>query len=381
MEFWQIILLYLIQPVTWLGVILAGVLYYRRLKQERQLFRIAIDRDFYEGRHFLKTALFGLIVGGAVSLAAGLMLNNGAWLLLELAGVLGLLILPAADLSFILLWVAALVASCLNLTGNTLMTMNQHLITVAGSKLPANLLLMLVIFFLLRTFLLHYKKSTWFTPSVQNGKRGRRVAYYKWKEFSVIPLVVMIPADSWHSSVPYWPVFSFNGHSFGLLIFPLLVAASLKVFKKEPQEMLRYYRHQSLWLAGLCLLGAVGGWFEPLVAVGALLLVGILAGIFTFKRHRLDATGQRWYVETKEGVRVIAVMPDTPAAKMQIKKGDIILDCNNVAVHNEAELYAALQKNSAYCHLRVKTFTGDLKIAESAIYADSPHEIGLILFQ
>lgn len=381
MEIWQIILLYLIQPVTWLGVILAGVVYYRRLKQERQLFRIAIDRDFYEGRHFLKTAVFGLVLGGVISLAAGLMLNNGALLLLELAGVLGLLALPAIDLSLVFLWLAVLAACLLNLTGNSLLNMSHHLISVAGKQLPANLLLVLVLFFLLRTFLLHYKKSTWFTPSIQNGKRGRRVAYYKWKEFSVIPLVVLIPADTWQSSVPYWPIFSFNGHSFGLLILPLFVAATLKVFKNEPQEMLRYYRQQSLWLAALSLVAAIGGLFEPLVAIAGLLLVGILAGIFTFKRRRLDATGQRWYVETKEGVRVIAVMPDTPAAKMKIKKGDIILDCNNIAVHNEAEFYAALQKNSAYCHLRVKTFTGDLKIAESAIYADAPHEIGLILFQ
>lgn len=78
---------------------------------------------------------------------------------------------------------------------------------------------------------------------------------------------------------------------------------------------------------------------------------------------------------------MIAVIPDTPAAKMGVQKGDIILDCNDEEVKNESELYAALQKNSAYCHLRIRTFEGDLKITESAIYADGPHEIGLILFQ
>ncbi len=45
------------------------------------------------------------------------------------------------------------------------------------------------------------------------------------------------------------------------------------------------------------------------------------------------------------------------------------------------ELYEALQKSPAYCRLKVKNFEGELKLAESAIYADSPHEIGLVLFE
>ncbi|MDE7023285.1 MAG: hypothetical protein K2O72_03560, partial [Ligilactobacillus sp.] len=68
-------------------------------------------------------------------------------------------------------------------------------------------------------------------------------------------------------------------------------------------------------------------------------------------------------------------------AKMKLEVGDIILECNGIKVATGDELYEALQKSPAYCRLKVKNFEGELKLAESAIYADSPHEIGLVLFE
>lgn len=381
MEFWKIILTYLIQPLVWVGIIMAVIVYRQRLAKERRFFRIAIDRDFYEGRHFLKTAIFGLVVGSIISLLAGLMLTFGTIVFIEAVAILAVLLLPLGDLSLAALWLAVLLTNLLNLTNLTSFSLGTFALSFSGSMLPASGLLLLGIYFIIRAFLLHYNKSTWFTPKVKSGKRGRRVAFYNWKEFSVIPLILLVPTNVFESQWSFWPVLSFNGHSFGLFILPLLVAASLKVFKEEPQVILDNFYKQSITL-GICSIIAAGiSVFYPIASLLGLLFIGGLALYYYFQRQRLDAKGKRWYVETNDGVRVIAVIPDTPAAKMGVQKGDIILDCNDEEVKNESELYAALQKNSAYCHLRIRTFEGDLKITESAIYADGPHEIGLILFQ
>ena len=77
----------------------------------------------------------------------------------------------------------------------------------------------------------------------------------------------------------------------------------------------------------------------------------------------------------------MAVRQDTPAQKMGLEPGDIILECNKQHVTTENELYEALQDNAAYCRMKVRTYDGQLKLAESAIYSDSPHEIGLVLFR
>ncbi len=357
------------------------ILYFNRITKERHFFRIAVNRDFYEGRHFLKTACFGLVVGAAISLLCGMMQSLEALMLLEIAGVISLLFLPLVEVTFSMLWLVSLVIVGFNLLKNVWPVLTVLPVSFTGDKLPANILLLIAIFFVVRAFLLHYKKSIWFTPQVKSGKRGRRIAYYKWKEFSVIPLIILFPADTYMSHVPYWPLFSFNGRSFGILVFPLLVAGAIKVFKEEPQLILKRAYGESLVLAGISFIVAALALLASWISLVGLLLIGIVSVLFYWQRKHLDKAGKRWYVETNDGVRVISVIPGTPAAKMGLSNGDIILDCNDEPVKNEPELYAALQKSSAYCRLRVKTFSGELKITESAIYAGAPHEIGLVLFQ
>ncbi len=63
-----------------------------------------------------------------------------------------------------------------------------------------------------------------------------------------------------------------------------------------------------------------------------------------FSRLKADHDAKRWYVETSEGVRIVAVKPETPAAKMKLEVGDIILECNGIKVATGDELYEALQK-------------------------------------
>ncbi|MEG0496850.1 MAG: PDZ domain-containing protein, partial [Carnobacterium sp.] len=80
-----------------------------------------------------------------------------------------------------------------------------------------------------------------------------------------------------------------------------------------------------------------------------------------------------------EGLKVIAVRPDTPAEKMNIIVGDTLISCNNQELETEDDFYQALSKNSVYCHLKVKGPDGELRLTETALYADSPHEIGIVL--
>ncbi|GBG95390.1 trypsin-like serine protease with PDZ domain [Ligilactobacillus salitolerans] len=381
MEFLKIILIYLIHPVFWVGIIIAVFLYRKRLGRERKLFRIAINRDFYEGRHFIKTALFGLAAGSIISLAAGMMVNAG-WLWVYAAvGTLTALLLPVADLSFSSLWLIGSVFCLAELALQSGVKLGSWAHFIQAQRLPAAGLLLLGIFLVLRWYLLHYQKNIWFSPRIKDGKRGSRVAFYKWKELSVIPLVILVPLNYFHSPISFWPFFSFHGQTFGIVILPLLVAAALRVYKRETSTALKNFRTQTPILGGVSLVASVLALFSEWAAVIGYIVVGCLAGYFYFQRRRFDAAGSRWYVETTSGVRIVAVVPDTPAAKMGLQNGDIILDCNNRAVRSEDELYAALQQNSAYCRLRVQTFAGELKLTESAIYSDSPHEIGLILFQ
>lgn len=63
---------------------------------------------------------------------------------------------------------------------------------------------------------------------------------------------------------------------------------------------------------------------------------------------------------------------------MQLEIGETIVVCNNQAVKNDDEFYQALLINSAYCHLKIRGLDGEYRLTETAIFADSPHELGIV---
>jgi len=115
-------------------------------------------------------------------------------------------------------------------------------------------------------------------------------------------------------------------------------------------------------------------------------LVGLLGGVVVLvwvilAQHRYhDQHQQFWFSDTDQGVRVIGLRPNTPADKLNLSIGDVILECNRQPVHSEAQFYAALLTSPTYVHLKVRNVQQQLIITETAIYNGAPHELGIVLF-
>ena len=69
------------------------------IKNERRNFRIAIDRDFYEARHFIKHGLLFLVLGSLFALILGLSLPTQTLVLYQILAVVTLLFINVGDLS------------------------------------------------------------------------------------------------------------------------------------------------------------------------------------------------------------------------------------------------------------------------------------------
>lgn len=69
-----------------------------------------------------------------------------------------------------------------------------------GTRFGSAILLLTAILALFQAFLARENKAEWFSPKIFAGKRGRRIAGYTWREFTVFPLIMFIPGmnfDSW----------------------------------------------------------------------------------------------------------------------------------------------------------------------------------------
>ena len=365
---------YLLTPVLWLGVLYVIISYNQRINKERKQFRVAINKDFYEGRNFIKYGLFFFVMGSLISMILGLTLPTNSVYTYQILIVLAFLINGFSTTSMLLVMTAA----------GILELVVPRFITFFGDVFPEisgpSWLLLIFISILADYYLTRNMKKHPLSPRIKSGKRGRNIATYLGRETVVFPLLALIPSGTLSSTLNFWPVFNIGNQKFSLILFPIFISTSVKVIKRAKERVIQDKLKNTELLLGLTFVLIVLTKFMSKLFLISLIILTVVSIFLEIKLRKKEKNANSWYVETDEGIRIISVQPETPAAKMKLQPGDVILTCNNRVVNSEEEFYQALQLNSAYCHVKVRTYEGDLRIAESAIFMDSPHEIGLILF-
>ena len=324
----------------------------------------------------MKNALSFFFIAAIVTVLSGVSIPEKTILMYQALGIIALLFGQTVDLSLTAVLATGLITLlCCQFDVRSFLlpdSLNQHF--------GFAILVLTALCAGFQVALAKEKETEWFTPRVKNGKRGRKIVGYYFREMTIVPLILLLPLRDGTQSAFFWPLSGISDVHFTLFLMPLLVATNVKTFKRSFSSSLRYYRRHKSLQCGMGLLFSIIAAFVPKSSLVLLLVMLLTELIFIVKQSAFDGKGQFWYVETSDGARVVAVKSGTPAAKMKLVPGDVILECNKVKIANADELYQALQKNSAYCHLLVKTMDGELKICESALYADAPHEIGIILF-
>lgn len=365
---------YLLTPVLWLGILYVIISYNQRINKERKQFRVAINKDFYEGRNFIKYGLFFFVMGSLISMILGLTLPTNSVYIYQILVVLAFLINGFSTTSMLLVMAAA----------GILEIVVPRFITFFGDVFPEisgpSWLLLIFISILADYYLTRNMKKHPLSPRIKSGKRGRNIATYLGRETVVFPLLALIPSGTLSSTLNFWPVFNIGNQKFSLILFPIFISTSVKVIKRAKERVIQDKLKNTELLLGLTFVLIVLTKFMSKLFLISLIILTVVSIFLEIKLRKKEKDANSWYVETDEGIRIISVQPETPAAKMKLQPGDVILTCNNRVVNSEEEFYQALQLNSAYCHVKVRTYEGDLRIAESAIFMDSPHEIGLILF-
>ena len=365
---------YLLTPVLWLGILYVIISYNQRINKERKQFRVAINKDFYEGRNFIKYGLFFFVMGSLISMILGLTLPTNSVYIYQILVVLAFLINGFSTTSMLLVMTAA----------GILELVVPRFITFFGDVFPEisgpSWLLLIFISILADYYLTRNMKKHPLSPRIKSGKRGRNIATYLGRETVVFPLLALIPSGTLSSTLNFWPVFNIGNQKFSLILFPIFISTSVKVIKRAKERVIQDKLKNTELLLGLTFVLIVLTKFMSKLFLISLIILTVVSIFFEIKLRKKEKDANSWYVETDEGIRIISVQPETPAAKMKLQPGDVILTCNNRVVNSEEEFYQALQLNSVYCHVKVRTYEGDLRIAESAIFMDSPHEIGLILF-
>ena len=363
MKILLIMLTFFVQPIVWLGLLRSGLIIRSRLKRTRQQFNTAVYEEFYELRHFWLGTLFLGILLSAVSwlVEISLPLNWIVWY--ELLTGINLLLVP---------WFFLPVTIAMISTFGIMMT---------DSILKPNYLIVMSLIIMTLGLWIEVNGGRFNVPRIFRNRRSNQVAGYPFNELSIVPMLVMIPGNLIRHYLAFYPTFQINGHLVSFMLLPIFLGLRLTVFKHLPRLIFKRLgnRLAFLGIAGAVLAIVSFRWpiLVPVSLVGLLLLTWLVI----FSAKRTDLKDGKWCSKAVNGVRVVGIEPHTPADRMNLRVGDLIMNVNHYPVASENEFYKALQSRATYCKLRVMNTNNRIILTETAIFNDSPHDVGVVLFR
>ncbi|MFC6254468.1 PDZ domain-containing protein [Secundilactobacillus hailunensis] len=371
------------QPVWWAGLIREWWTADKRIKRERLTFGSAVYSDKYEVRHFVLYSVFLGLIFSIVSLVLGMTVPIGWWVCYTVLALVAMIIGLGARLPITLFVGSVVLYDWLNK-----LDVNQHLMSgirqLDFSNKSVNLANSVILFagvLCLLGLWLRKIGGRFASPKIFAQKRGKLIAGYPFNELLVVPMLVLVPGNFISTHLAFWPVLSFGSTSVTPLFLPVLIGLHLTIFKQAPKMALKKLSKMILILSVLVLIGGGLSLLSKSVAAIVLGLAYVCYVGCLIKARWQDRRQSFWFSKVDHGVRVLGIKPETPAAKMDIQVGDIITTCNQQPVSSETNFYEALLLDPTYCHLKIQTPEGDLKVTETAIFDGAPHEIGIVMFK
>lgn len=225
---------------------------------------------------------------------------------------------------------------------------------------------------------IHRVKEDQTFPEMVKSTRGKWIGQHRLKKIGMIPLIALIPSGLITPIADWWPMISFGEDSYGLLIFPMIVGFEQVICRSLPVKATKSFS-QPLFILGFLVIGfALAGYF-----LGVLTLISVAIAVvgrewITYQLNNKDDLNRSIFIPQTKGLRVLAILPGTPAEELDLRVGETIVKVNGEVITNQTEFYEALQTNRAFCKLDIIDERGELRFAQRALYQGEHHELGII---
>ncbi|MEX1028698.1 MAG: PDZ domain-containing protein [Paenibacillaceae bacterium] len=373
-----------LNPFYYFGLLIVALLYRRQVAMERKLFAVRLHAA---SKQFFHALLWGWIGGIVISLGVvgtGIVLNMSTIIWIWAVTI----ILLAFRVRFACLAYAAGIIGILHtvvdvIPGLADIEQLEWITTSISEVHPPSLFALVALLHLVEAVFIRIHGARNATPLFVEGKRGKVVGAYHLQGFWAIPLFLVVPFTSGigADALP-WPMF-FGGSEWNagwsLLAFPALIGFSQMTITELPEQNAR--RSAKLLFGFAMIMGilAVASEYWSIVTIAAGVLSIALHEVILMYSSLREKNGGPYFVQATKGLKLLAVVPGSPAANLGIMCGEIILKANGFAVNTKEELHAALRTNTAFCKLEVLNLEGQNKFMHRALFDGEHHLLGLII--
>ncbi|MFL0556323.1 PDZ domain-containing protein [Paenibacillus barengoltzii] len=372
----------LLQPFYYISIIVILLLYRRQVVLERRLFHVRLHSW---GLQTWQTALGGLLAGLAVSVVFVFLGMN-----LTMEGMLCLwvvtLVLMLFRIRYLCLAYAVGVLGVLQFVFHLIPdpaeapVLSDVVRVVRELDIPA-LLCLVGLLHLAEGLLVRWQGASFAGPLFFEGKRGKLIGGYQMQSLWPVPLFLLVPAQTLGGVLPWTPLFGGDAwqDGFSMIGLPIVLGFSEMTLGMLPQDKARVSSSRLLgYGAVITVLALLAAWWSPLMLVAAIAAFGLHEALIWLSRYE-EQQRSPMFVHPQGGLKVLAVLPGSPAEELGIRAGESIVKVNGVPVPTKEDLHAALRINPAFCKLEVRNLAGESKFLQRAIYAGDHHQLGAIL--
>ncbi|CAJ1001158.1 PDZ domain-containing protein [Brevibacillus aydinogluensis] len=374
---------FFLHPFFYLFLFVIYLHYRKQMNLERQLFAVRIQTPFLQTMRSLGMGAAGGLLVSLLAVGLGIVVQvQDLWLLWGLA-----LLLALIRLRFLCFAYAAGLLTLLHMIvqvapGAVDIPVIGPVWNAIGQAKPLPLLALVAVMHLIEAMLVSWNGGRDASPLFVEGKRGRIVGAYLLHSFWLTPLALFVQVEPGSLSgalYPGWPFFSPEIASYGLLLLPTVTGYSDWTQTQTPEGKARQIARQlALYAVGLLGLAALAVLWAPLTLLAALFALLGHEGLFLLSQWQ-ERQRAPYFVPSSRGVKVMAVIPGTPAEEIGIRPGEVIVKVNGLNVRDKEDLYPALQVNPAFCKMEVLTRDGEIKFVQCAVYAGNHHQLGIIV--
>lgn len=369
-----------IHPLLYVSIIIALAIGVIRVQRERRDFNIRIYRKSTELRQLLPQGILWGLILSLFTLGTGLVVPPAVLVIVGAVSILLAftlkmrLLSPAysVSISFFLLVILYTYGGEIEWP-----FFDEYFQDIDTAVYPTVAILLGLLLFA-EGFLIAKNAIKKPSPGLVISKRGQTVGRYASRRIWMLPLFVFIPGGNLPAPFDWFPVFSIDGQSITPIVIPFLIGFSQKVQGILPETAIKASGRQVILLGTVVLAVAVGGYWYPYMSIISV-VIGLIGreGIY-YLRKRSDRNLPIYFSRSKLGVRILGVIPETPAQKMGLELGEIVTKVNGIHVTDEREFYKALQKNRAHCKLEVVGNNQQIRYVQRALFEGEHHELGLL---
>lgn len=386
-----LLVLFLVQPVFILGLFYAFWNRSKRLKYVRKNYRVNFNPSFFEVTDYLfKLVILGVLIS-IIAGVAGVPFTIEWYIIYQAVTILLLLISGTRFIHPVFTFsLASIILFAVNRLGNTFSLqalenlVNQQAVLVdfkAGniSTLVLNSLVFITLILAFTGYMMQKKDHNKYYPMLHSSKRGKVVAKYQKKSILLLPLLIIVPGTVIEPFAAWWPLFSIGGERYALLLLPFLVGFHFTMSTQLLRNALENMKKDLRVLAGVSLVLTILSYFYVDLSIWAIGLVFIGGFVVLYRHRQRENLWTFKYGPADDGLRVIAVRPESPAERMGLTIGVIITHINEEEMTTKEQFYETISYNRSYIKMRLKRSDGEVIMVETPLYDDDYNNLGLLL--